>query len=192
MPGWGARHVVEALGGHAALAATDLGPIPHPAPSSAQPSPEALAAAAARRDSLQGPGGPFGTPYVASAAGMQESLRSSRGSAEPVARPAAPAVPRQDQPQSLHVGTLWQSDSDMFGAPAFLESRYVMDGTGAAPAVTAGMEGEGGGSVHRQTGFGDSVTRFDEVAAARGALGRFPGSEVMPLLCQVAGVALEH
>jgi len=192
VPHWGARHVVEALGGHAALAATDLGPIPHPAPSSAQPSPEALAAAAARRDSLQGPGGPSGTPHATAAAGTLESLRLSRDSAELVAGPAAPAVPRRNQLQSLRVGTLWQSDSDMFGAPAFPGSRSVNDGTGAAPAMTAAMEGDRGGSMQCRTGFGDSVTRFNEVAAARGALGRFPGSEVMPLLRQVAGVALEH
>ncbi len=34
---------------------------------------------------------------------------------------------------------------------------------------------------------GDPVRSFDEVSAARGALGRFPGSQVMPLIKQYAG-----
>ncbi len=34
----------------------------------------------------------------------------------------------------------------------------------------------------------DVVTTYDEVAAARGALGRFPGSEFMPLVRQFCGV----
>ncbi|KXZ52807.1 hypothetical protein GPECTOR_8g193 [Gonium pectorale] len=36
---------------------------------------------------------------------------------------------------------------------------------------------------------GDPVRAFDEVSVARGALGRFPGSQVMPLVKQLAGVA---
>lgn len=36
---------------------------------------------------------------------------------------------------------------------------------------------------------GDGVSRFDEVAAARGALGRFPGSELMPFLRSMLRVA---
>ena len=35
---------------------------------------------------------------------------------------------------------------------------------------------------------GDAVRSFDELSAARGGLGRFPGSEVMTLLKQFAGV----
>lgn len=34
---------------------------------------------------------------------------------------------------------------------------------------------------------GDPVRSFDEVSAVRGALGRFPGSQVMPLIKQYAG-----
>jgi 2,3-bisphosphoglycerate-independent phosphoglycerate mutase len=37
---------------------------------------------------------------------------------------------------------------------------------------------------------GDAVRSFDEVSAARGSLGRFPGSEVMTLIKQFAGVAV--
>ncbi|KAK9817062.1 hypothetical protein WJX72_008993 [[Myrmecia] bisecta] len=39
-----------------------------------------------------------------------------------------------------------------------------------------------------QHALGDGVTTFDETAAARGALGRFPGSQVMGLVCQFVGV----
>ena len=35
---------------------------------------------------------------------------------------------------------------------------------------------------------GDAVRSFDEVSAARGGLGRFPGSGVMTLIKQFAGV----
>lgn len=34
----------------------------------------------------------------------------------------------------------------------------------------------------------DNVTRFSEIDAAEGCLGRFPGSQVMPLLQKFAGV----
>ena len=38
---------------------------------------------------------------------------------------------------------------------------------------------------------GDAVRSFDELSAARGSLGRFPGSEVMTLIKQfVGGVAV--
>lgn len=36
--------------------------------------------------------------------------------------------------------------------------------------------------------LGDGVCAFDELSAARGGLGRFPGSQVMPLLKQFVGV----
>ena len=36
--------------------------------------------------------------------------------------------------------------------------------------------------------FGDGAVRFSEAAAAAGALGRFPGSEVMPLVKRFACV----
>ena len=36
---------------------------------------------------------------------------------------------------------------------------------------------------------GDDVTAFGEAAAASGFLGRFPGSQVMPLIQQFLGVA---
>ena len=36
---------------------------------------------------------------------------------------------------------------------------------------------------------GDDVTAFGEAAAASGCLGRFPGSQVMPLIQQFLGVA---
>ena len=36
---------------------------------------------------------------------------------------------------------------------------------------------------------GDAVTAFGEAAAASGFLGRFPGSQIMPLIQQVLGVA---
>ncbi len=41
---------------------------------------------------------------------------------------------------------------------------------------------EGTAAVETSAQHGDSVREFDEVAAAQGALGRFPGSQVMPLI----------
>lgn len=38
----------------------------------------------------------------------------------------------------------------------------------------------------------DNVKRYDELSAASGALGRFPGSEMMPLIKQFAGVTPVH
>lgn len=46
-----------------------------------------------------------------------------------------------------------------------------------AKAESRGRAAAETGAIH-----GDGVGRFDEVAAAQGALGRFPGSQVMPLL----------
>jgi 2,3-bisphosphoglycerate-independent phosphoglycerate mutase len=43
------------------------------------------------------------------------------------------------------------------------------------------LEGGGGGSGGSVTS-GEGQMGFDEIAAARGVLGRFPGAEVMPLL----------
>jgi len=61
--------------------------------------------------------------------------------------------------------------------------------------------GEGGGEGEGETGvwgawpeawpqvaLGDGVTSFDELSAARGGLGRFPGSQVMGLIKQFVGV----
>ena len=45
----------------------------------------------------------------------------------------------------------------------------------ACKAMLRGAEGAVGGS-------GDAVCCFSEVAAAEGSLGRFPGSEVIPLI----------
>ncbi len=41
---------------------------------------------------------------------------------------------------------------------------------------------EGTAAPERTVQLGDTVGSFDEVAAAHGALGRFPGSQVMPLI----------
>ena len=57
------------------------------------------------------------------------------------------------------------------------------------PAEDAALAAaQGGGEARRAARrvFGDAVEAFDEVACAAGFLGRFPGSEVMPLLRTVA------
>jgi hypothetical protein len=66
------------------------------------------------------------------------------------------------------------------------------------PGVGEDSDGGGGGGGTAAAGFGgwaeawpqavlwDGVAAFDEISAARGALGRFPGSEVMPLLKRFA------
>ena len=41
------------------------------------------------------------------------------------------------------------------------------------------------------TSFGDIVTRFDEASAAQGCLGRFTGSQVMPLVKQFLAVQMK-
>jgi hypothetical protein len=51
----------------------------------------------------------------------------------------------------------------------------------------ARRDGAGELNGHARQLFGDAVARFSETAAAAGALGRFPGSEVMRLLKQFVG-----
>ena len=154
-----ARHVVEALGGWDAVAAMDLGPIAGVAPSAQQPSPEAIAAAAA-----QGDPGP-------------EGLWPARGAA---LQPGPDAVSAVGAERGPNRSPSPQQSGGSSAAP----------GTGGKAARSGGLwlgggQDEGGAPSCRV--FGDRVDRFDEVAAARGALGRFPGSEVMPLLRQFAG-----
>ena len=43
-------------------------------------------------------------------------------------------------------------------------------------------ESEGAAAEKDSAQHGDCVRDFDEVAVAQGALGRFPGSQVMPLI----------
>ena len=151
-----ARHVVEALGGPDAVAATDLGAIASVAPSAMQPPPEAIAAAAAKRDPscegawlVRGPilqPGPEAGSSVGAELGFEPSPTSRR----------------------------------------FVDPSALLEAGGKATRI--GGEWLGGGrdegGVQGRRVCGDAVGRFDEVAAARGALGRFPGSEVMPLLRQ--------
>jgi len=65
--------------------------------------------------------------------------------------------------------------------------------SGAGAALGAGGGGQQGSDVGAwaeawpQAVLGDSVAAFDELSAASGSLGRFPGSQVMPLLKQFAG-----
>lgn len=58
-------------------------------------------------------------------------------------------------------------------------------------AAEAGEECEGlaasKGLPCPQAVYGDSVRWFDETAAAEGSLGRFPSSELMPLIRQFLG-----
>lgn len=60
----------------------------------------------------------------------------------------------------------------------------------AAEAGTADDDGGGAGGVvwPPRLVLGDAVAAFDELSAARGALGRFPGSEAMPLLKRFIGL----
>ena len=153
-----ARHVVEALAGWDAVAATDLGPIAGVAPSALQPPPEAIAAAAA-----QGDPGP-------------EGLWPARGAALQPGPDAGSAVGAELGPNPSPSP---QQSGESSAAP----------GTGGKAARSGGLwlgggQDEDGAPSCRV--FGDRVDRFNEVAAARGALGRFPGSEVMPLLRQFA------
>ena len=153
-----ARHVVEALGGWDAVAATDLGPIASVAPSAMQPPPEALAAAAAQGDP------------------NPEGLWPARGAA---LQPGSEAGSAVGAALGINPGPCPQQSGDPFAALR----------AGGKAARSGGVWPGGGqdeGGVPGYRVFGDGVARFDEVAAARGALGRFPGSEVMPLLRQFA------
>lgn len=59
-------------------------------------------------------------------------------------------------------------------------------GHSAAAAQQEG--GEQQQSERAQLGWGDGVQRFSEIDAAAGALGRFPGSQAMPLIRQFIGL----
>lgn len=153
-----ARHVVEALGGWDAVAATDLGPIASVAPSAMQPPPEAIAAVAAQ-----------GNP-------SPEGLWPARGAALQPGPEAGSAV-------GAELGPNPSASPQQSGDPS-----AAMNAGGKA-ARSGGLWlgcGQDESEVLGCRVFGDGVGRFDEVAAARGALGRFPGSEVMPFLRQFA------
>ena len=51
-----------------------------------------------------------------------------------------------------------------------------------ADLLAKATESKGRAAAETGAMHGDGVGRFDEVAAAQGALGRFPGSQVMPLV----------
>ena len=148
---------MEALGGWDAVAATDLGPIASVAPSALQPPPESLAAAAA-----QGDPGPEGL-WPARGAALQPGLEA--GSVGAKLGPNPSPSPQQSGESSAAPG---------IGGQAAMNGGLWLGG------------GQGEGGVPGCRVFGDGVDRFDEVSSARGALGRFPGSEVMPLLRQFA------
>ena len=57
-------------------------------------------------------------------------------------------------------------------------------GAGVASSREGGRRGEEGG----RRVAGDAVSEYDEIAAARGALGRFPGSQVMLTIREFAGI----
>ena len=75
------------------------------------------------------------------------------------------------------------------------ECRHIVDCLGGAEEVAAiplthiehprpGLRHYQPSSMAEQHVCGDVVPCFDEISAACGCLGRFPGSQVMPLLCQ--------
>lgn len=49
-------------------------------------------------------------------------------------------------------------------------------------------EGTGGGAGGEEGFLCDAVDRFDEVSAVRGALGRFPGCEVMGIIKRFSSI----
>ena len=53
--------------------------------------------------------------------------------------------------------------------------------------VSVVQEHSSAGLEASRSRHGDSVMQYDELAAARGCLGRFPGSELMPFLKSVMG-----
>jgi hypothetical protein len=57
-----------------------------------------------------------------------------------------------------------------------------------ASADRLGRETDGEEDDGPVASFGDAVRRYDEVSAAAGCLGRFPSSELMPLLLSVIKV----
>ena len=64
----------------------------------------------------------------------------------------------------------------------------------AAGQPFASSEGDAGryggwGEPWPQLVLGDLVSSFDELSAGRGALGRFTGAQIMPILKQLAGLA---
>ena len=60
---------------------------------------------------------------------------------------------------------------------------------GGAPAAEPDPAQQAGAAAGPAAGeWGDGVRRFSEIDAPAGALGRFPGSQVMPLIRQFVGL----
>lgn len=72
-------------------------------------------------------------------------------------------------------------EEDPNGAAAGAEQGSQVGSTEAAAASAAAGEDALGA-------WGDGVKRYSEIDAAAGALGRFPGSQVMPLIRQFIGL----
>ena len=79
------------------------------------------------------------------------------------------------------------------GAPAQMAGGEAQAANGAGVTQGAACTKAGEQAAIPNCGglrLGDNVTAFDEAAAAAGGLGRFPGSEVMRLLCSFAETPL--
>ncbi|KAL4448400.1 hypothetical protein ABPG75_005619 [Micractinium tetrahymenae] len=137
------RHVVEALGGNAAMERIPLGPIPHPGEQpagAAQQAPAAAGAAAGQAAVAAGAAQPAG--------GQQMQARQGD--------------PSQQEGEQLHQ----QQQAD----------HHQQQQQQQAATSPSGRWG------------GAGAAQFDEIAVAAGQLGRFPGSQVMPLIRQFVGL----
>jgi hypothetical protein len=192
---------VSVLGGPEEVRRIPLGPIPHP--HQREPSgPKASSSQGATADADAAAGGAALPAFAA----IQQWGASATAAAPPPARqlqqqdalPAAAAVPRvaqkaqlgrggEDATGQVHDGGLGRDLGEGGSSPTQPQlnawQQLAGEQGGAQEQAPAEEEGGSGG-----TSRGDGVQRFSEVDAAAGALGRFPGSQVMLLIRQFVGL----
>jgi hypothetical protein len=134
------RHVVQTLGGDAAVQAIPLGPIPHP------------------EDQQQG-GGSSGSQAGGAAFQQQGAAAAAGGS----------------------VGGSQNLQQDGRQQQAVVQQQ-------SAQQPSEQQQQQQQLRPQRLEPLGDRVATFDEISVAAGALGRFPGSQVMPLIRQFIGL----
>lgn len=89
----------------------------------------------------------------------------------------------------IHLGPV-HSMSQHTTVPAEELEQQALEQKAWREGVLGGGDSREGGCVGREVsevaqGRGDAVVLYDEIAAAAGSLGRFPSSELMPLILQV-------
>ena len=143
------RHVVEAMGGDAAVQSIPLGGIPHPGE--------------------EGNGTAAGQAAEA-AAGQAGGVEERQQQQQQQQQEGPPAAASQQYQQGPSAAAFRQQQQQHGGPPP--ASQQQQDEQQQQP----------------QARWPSAVASFDEIAVAAGPLGRFPGSQVMPLVRQFIGL----